>query len=256
MLYCLKFQDYLSGIEFFRFDPRLVLVTTSQNSSILVFDLELQQMRDMISSEHGFNLVCSLEAEGSIVASTLDGFLYIYEAVKSADFLLVNKVALETLYDNYLKNKAGYMRDEDRNDSFLCLSLHLLTFESGTRIEFDAARKTTKTMIVCCTTSALFFIDYHTCDLINLIDFKRLCIQNKSRPAQQQVGIPQAIDVKLLHNSQVNVAYQLLFQNEISVVKCAEVVAPSPSKITYESAQCEDQKLDEIETEILSVFPK
>lgn len=82
-------------------------------------------------------------------------------------------------------------------------------------------------------------------------------MQNKSRPAQQeQVGIPQAIDVTLLHNSQVNIAYQLLFQNEISVVKCAEVVPPSlPGKISEPDPSL-DQNLIENESEILSVFPK
>ncbi len=148
------------------------------------------------------------------------------------------------------------MRDEERSDSFLCLSLHLFTFEAATRIEFDAVRKTTKSIIVCCTTTAVFFIDYQTCDLINVIDFTRLCAQNKSGPVQQQAGIPQAIDVNLLRNSQINVAFQLLFQSEINIVKCAEVWAPSVSKSTGESLPREDRVSAETQIEILSVFPK
>ena len=69
--------------------------------------MKLRQTNDVIANENGFNFVCSSTDESSFVASTLDGFLHVYEGVKAADFLLINKVSLETLYNDYMNNKKG-----------------------------------------------------------------------------------------------------------------------------------------------------
>ena len=98
----MSFKEYVSSIEFFSYDPSLMLVI-EQTEAILVYDLEENQIQQVLSCENGFNFVCSLKAENIIVASTLSGYLNIYE-LKDV-FELVNRISLEDLYINFMRKK-------------------------------------------------------------------------------------------------------------------------------------------------------
>ena len=106
-LFNTQFKEYLSGIEFFRFDPNLILVTTNdQINSIQVYNLETRNVSEALSNnDDAFNLVCSLTNENLVVASTMNGHLKIYEF--SGIFKLKHQVSLEVLFNNYKRNKSG-----------------------------------------------------------------------------------------------------------------------------------------------------
>lgn len=66
-------------------------------------------------------------------------------------------------------------------------------------------------------------------------------------------SIPQAIECQLVRNKQINAAFLFLFENELSVVKCAEIYAPN--SLNQEDSKKKSSTI--IDNEILcSVFPR
>ena len=67
-------------------------------------------------------------------------------------------------------------------------------------------------------------------------------------------NIPQTIECQLIKDKQINAAFLFLFENELSVVKCAEIYG---SKNKFQEDFKQQQPSSIIDNEpICSVFPK
>ena len=62
--------------------------------------------------------------------------------------------------------------------------------------------------------------------------------------------MPQAIDCQIVNGGQIHLAFLMLFQNEINIVKCGDVVVPKVEKSPIEVNN------ENVDTPVLSVFPK
>ena len=122
----------------------------------------------------------------------------------------------------------------------------MFSLAASSRLEFDETRKNSRILIVCATSACLFFIDFDSGNLIYLIDFN----QNSPNKKLQNLAMPQAIDCQIVNDGRIHLAFLLLFQNEINIMKCGDVVVP---KIDKPSIEVNKENFD---SPILSVFPK
>lgn len=208
-----------------------------------------QRFEQSLLNDSTFVTVCSLENEPIIVTSSSNSILSIYE-YKNNKSLLVKRISLETLYSTYIKSQGECVQNNESHASFLCIGLQVFNIGSTSRIEFNQTRKNSNIIIVCGTPVCLFFIDYNTGQLIYLVDFKSISFRTNA--SDSTFIMPQSIDFSLVENKQINAAFLFLFQNEINIVKCADIcvstnqsaIDSKPNDLTNESE------------EILTVFPK
>lgn len=193
--------------------------------------------------------ICCLEHEPVILTCSSNSLLCFYE-YKNEKFTLTKKISLENLYSNFIAaniSQENTLKD-DSFASFLCIGLKVFNIGSNSRIEFNRTRKNSNYIIVCGTPVCLFFIEYSTGSLIYLIDFKEVSFRKNLN--NSMFIMPQTINFCLADNKQINAAFLFLFQNEITIVKCADICSNQLDSIIQENAQI-------IENEnTLTVIPK
>ena len=106
MLYEIRFEKYLNGIDFYNFDPNIITLITNQSDNIVIYNLETNQVQQDIRNSDGFNLVSSVYDEDLIIATTLTGYLNLYGSV-GKKFSLLNQISLEHIYKEYIYRKQG-----------------------------------------------------------------------------------------------------------------------------------------------------
>lgn len=246
----IKFDNYLNNIEFSLFDTNLILMT-NQTNSLMIYNIEKEKLENSLRNDLNttFISVCSLENQPIIVTGSSDCTLSIYE-YKYNQSSLIKKIFLESLYaERRTKQKENDEEEEEEtNASLLCVGLQLFNLGNNSRIEFNQARKSLNAIIVCATPVCLFFIDFSTGNLIYLVDFNDVSFKKSLN--NECFLMPQCVDFSLVNNKQINAAFLFLFQNEISIVKCAEI-----SSHTTTQSNIAQESNGEIE-EILSVYPK
>jgi len=196
--------------------------------------------------------ICCLEHEPTIITCNSNSMLCYYE-YKNEKFFLTKNISLENVYSNYVKTNINQedptsTLKDDSYASFLCIGLKVFNIGTNSRIEFNRTRKNSSYVIVCGTPVCLFFIEYSTGTLIYLIDFKEVSFRKNLN--NSMFIMPQTIDFCLVDNKQINAAFLFLFQNEITIVKCADICSNQLDSIIQENAQI-------IENEnTLTVIPK
>jgi hypothetical protein len=198
-----------------------------------------------ITNECTFVNVCSLLDEPIIIASTSGSNLNIYHYDKM-EIKLFRQISLENLYSNQFQLQESSSEDGEQSyASCLCIGLQVFNIGDQNRIEFNQARKNSNTIIVCGTPQCLFFIEYSTGNLIYMVDFKSVSFRQNAT-----FMMPQTIDFCLVRDRQINAAFLFLFQNEISIVKCADICA-NKSLVKEISNHAVDSQ-----NELLTVIPK
>jgi hypothetical protein len=101
----------------------------------------------------------------------------------------------------------------------LCIGLHVFSIENRTNLTHSQNRN----LIACCATSTfIFLIDLNAGTLIYLLDFKNM--PYNARLLNVGYLLPQIVEFCLVEErSQINAAMHSLFQNEIHVIKCADM---------------------------------
>lgn len=103
-----------------------------------------------------------------------------------------------------------------------------------------------QTVITCATSSCMFLIDFDSGDLIYLIDFNEINLDNSKKDVLACL-LPQTVEFCLVDGKQVNAALLSLFQNEINIVKCADIFSKNEYQLSQHPSNLEDA---------LTVFPK
>ena len=108
----------------------------------------------------------------------------------------------------------------DSSPSMLCIGLHLIAIENRASLVNSTSQN--KNLIACVATSTLIFlIDLNASHLIYLIDFKNMPYNSKHLNVNYL--LPQIVEFSLVNGKQINAALHSIFQNEIDVIKCADL---------------------------------
>ena len=209
-----------------------------------------------VTNESTFVNVCSLSDEPVLVASTSGSNLNIYHydrdnTTTTTTIKLFRQISLENLFTNRLQNTSSSSEDGEQSyASFLCIGLQVFNIGDQNRIEFNQARKNSSTIIVCGTPQCLFFIEYSTGNLIYMVDFKSVSFSKNAN-----FIMPQMIDFCLVRDRQINAAFLFLFQNEINIVKCADICVHK-SIANEIIANSKDISEPQLQNELVTVIPK
>ena len=184
----------------------------------------------ILKKETPISYICfsTLENRSIILISTSDAHLLIYELIEYR-FELINRISLEKIYSDNFKNSQEVLQDNESQASLLCIGLQLFSIGNNSRIEFNRTRKNVDFIIACATTACLMFIEFNTGSLIYLVDFKSISADKHAGNLTRM--IPQVVEFSIVNKEQLNVAFLLLFQNEINVVKCADICLNQIEKV-------------------------
>ena len=188
-----------------------------------------------------------LDREPQLVTSSSDGNLNVYEFGQGV-FFLSRTISLEKLY---LSHAAKNLLEFSGDASMLCIGIQIFSIGTTSSLSLDktATNRSCQTMIVCATTNAIYFIDVNTGDLLNLIDFKS--VQLNTKYLNISCLIPQAVDFCMVENKQINAALLFLFQNEMDILKCADITS------TVKNISKANNDLSDKDKEpVLTVFPR
>ena len=220
----ISFDEFLNFVEYPYLSSNLLVLTTRGNQ-ILVYDLNRNSTIQTIENKHAsnsfVNISCS-ESEPVLLTNTSDGYLHLYEYNKLNQFKIVKKVNLEQLYTNYLSqnfSSCSIENSEETCHSMLCIGLHLISIEN--KIRLVESSNENKNLIACVATSAfIFLIDMNVANLIYLMEFKNMPYNENLLNVSYL--LPQLVEFSLV-NKQIKAALHSLFQNEIYVIKCADL---------------------------------
>jgi len=212
--------------------------------------LNKQNLRQKIenpSSKYVISISCA-DNEPILVTSLSNGTLNVYDYAQNV-FLLKKTISLETLHLEYTsrhsteKNEINLLQNDT---SMLCIGIQIFSIGTNNSLNVDSGGEKTfvQTIIVCSTSNAIYFIDANGGNILNLIDFKS--IQLNTKHLNISCLIPQCVDFCIIENKQINAALMFLFQNELDILKCADItpaIKSTPVVIAQDSS-------------VLSVFPK
>jgi hypothetical protein len=177
-----------------------------------------------------------------------NGALNVYDYAQNV-FLLTKTISLETLHLEYTSQHSTENNEINllqSDTSMLCIGIQVFIIGSNNNLSVDSGGEKTfvQTIIVCSTSNAIYFIDTNSGNILNLIDFKS--IQLNTKHLNISCLIPQCVDFCLIENKQINAALMFLFQNELDILKCADIT-PIIKSTPVVSGQ---------DNSVLSVFPK
>lgn len=187
-----------------------------------------------------FSNVSCLEENSLVLISTSDGCLNIYAWTRNEPANLLNSFNLEKLYRS--QRQTAKQTENSLDMSFLVIGMHMFSLSSEAN-----SSENVDCMIVCATSSCLFLIDINSDKLLNVIEFGDLPFNTKH--LNMNCLIPQVAEFSLEENKQINAALLYLFNNEVNVIKCADISRTKSNQEFSSVAAVSDQNY-------LSVIPK
>lgn len=186
-----------------------------------------------------------------MVTSLSDGTLNVYDYAYAQEiFMLTRTISLETLHLEYRSQSLSESNENNFSQddvSMLCIGIQVFSIGNDNNLGVDQGgvshmQTFSQSIIACSTSNAIYFIGAKTGTILNLIDFKS--IQLNTKHLNISCLIPQCVDFCMIENKQINAALMFLFQNEIDILKCADIM-PIMKTSPIASNEC-----------ILSVFPE
>jgi hypothetical protein len=178
-----------------------------------VYDVQRRCLSEIVKSaavSSSFSNITCLVEKSLVLVSTSDGHLNIYAWSPNEPTSLFKSFDLEKLYASH--KKLSKKADNTIDLSFLVIGMHIFSFGN---------EENSECMIVCATSSCLFLIDMNSDKLLNVIEFSDLPFNTKH--LSMNCLIPQVAEFSVIENKQINAALLYLFNNEINVIKCADI---------------------------------
>jgi hypothetical protein len=166
---------------------------------------------------------------------------------------LVNSINIKRLISDYFVENKQDKHANKIDSSIVCTGINAFTIDHNIHLKFKNKVNSyqTSTLVIYSTISNILFIDVQTSKLIHILDFSCLFnnSQNNNASSFDCNYSAQLVDFYQVEDKQINAAVLFLFQNEVKVFKCLELV-----RINLEFR---NQNLSDVKkSSILSVIPK
>lgn len=232
----LDLDGYLNSIEFCSFNQDLLLITL-KNDSFMVFDVSSHTFVEIHRFHPNVSLnTIHLSSQQPFLLTTSPNYDKLNAFKYSGQFKLLKSMDL-------LKHQA--------ENNLICIGLDLID-NVGSKFCLRFDQKTTSNcdlIVLYGTNTSILFIDFATNELIKHIDLKSI----RSNSLKKTI-MPQVINFHA-NNHGVFAALLSVFQNEVHIVRCAEMLEESILDANIESEHFQCSTLDSLH-HLLSVFPQ
>ncbi len=165
---------------------------------------------------------------------------------------LVNSLNVKRLILDYLaENKQEKNANKIDSSTIVCTGLNAFTVDHNIHLKFNKVKSyQTSTLVIYAMISGILFIDIQTSKIIEIIDFSLLFNGQNNKNSLDCNYSAQMVDFYQIKDKQINAAVLFLFQSEVKVLKCLELV-----RVDFEFKN--QSNLFQVKnSSVLSVIPK
>lgn len=178
--------------------------------------------------------------------ASVDELLNVYES-NLDETRLINSINIKRLVLDYLVENKQNKNGSKFDSSIVCTGINAFTIDHDIHLKFNKNKSyQTSTLVIYATISGILFIDIQASKLVHILDFD--CLFNSQKNTDSNYSA-QSVDLYQVEDKQINGAVLFLFQNEVKILKCLELVR--------NNLEFKNHSLFEVKNKpVLSVIPK